>query len=62
MCLEPGTVIYSGHLAAQLGMAPEHGYRQQLTLTYDDASPEGPSGMRMAAAAVRKELARRGWS
>lgn len=61
MCLEPGTVIYSGHLAAQLGMALEHGDRQQLTLTYDDASPEGPSGMRMAAAAVRKELARRRW-
>jgi predicted ATPase/class 3 adenylate cyclase len=59
---EAATVIYSGHLAAQLGISDQHAERQRLALTYDTSSPEGPGGTRMAAAAVRDELARRGWT
>jgi hypothetical protein len=62
MGLEPATVIYSGHLAALLGVVVEHSERQLRTLTYDNASTQGASGMRMAAAAVRNELARRVWA
>jgi hypothetical protein len=59
--LEPATIVYSSHLAAWLDVAVEHDERQRLALNYDAASPQGISGIRMAAAAVRGELARRGW-
>ena len=60
--LEPGIIIYSRHLADQLGIAAEHTERQRQALTYLDNSPEGYNGTRMAAAAVRAELTRRGWT
>jgi hypothetical protein len=62
MGLEPATVIYSNDLAAVLGIGAAHHVRQRQTLTFGPNSPEGPSGHRMAAAAVRGELARRGWA
>jgi predicted ATPase len=60
--LEPATIVYSSHLAAWLDVAVEHNERQQLALNYNAASPQGISGTRMAAAAVREELTRRGWT
>ena len=60
--LEPGIIIYSRALAAQLGIADEHAQRQQLAITYQDASVEGFNGTRVATAAVSAELTRRGWS
>ena len=62
MGLEPATVIYSNDLATVLGIAAAHHDRQRLTLTFRPNSPERPSGHRMAAAAVRQELARRVWA
>ena len=59
---EAATVIYSGHLAARLGISVQYAERQRIALTYDTSSAEGPSGTRMAAAAVRDELSRRGWT
>ena len=61
MGLEPATVVYSTHLAIQLGVTSEHAERQQLTLGYSSTSEQGLSGSRMAMAAVRNEFARRGW-
>jgi predicted ATPase len=60
--LEPGIIIYSRHLAAELGAGGEHAARQRAALTYADDSPEGYNGTRTAATAVRAELTRRGWT
>jgi hypothetical protein len=62
MGLEPATVVYSGYLAAQVGVASEHAEQQRRALTYGVSSAEGLSGSRVAEAAVRRELTRRGWS
>jgi hypothetical protein len=58
---EAAMIIYSNHLAAKLGIAAEHTERQRLAMGYQAGSAEGPSGSRMALAAVRKEIRRRGW-
>ena len=58
---EPATIVYSNHLAAQLGVTVEHAERQRLAMGYNTSSSEGPSGSRVAMAAVRKELRRRDW-
>jgi hypothetical protein len=58
---EPATIVYSAHLASQLDAADQHAKRQRLAFGYHTTSPEGPSGSRVAMAAVRRELHRRGW-
>jgi predicted ATPase len=58
---EAAMIIYSNHFAAKLGIAVEHGERQRRAMEYHAGSAEGPSGSRMALAAVRDEVRRRGW-
>jgi hypothetical protein len=58
---EPAAIIYSNHLASLLGISDEHADRQLVAASYFLTSPEGPSGSQAAMAAVRAELARRGW-
>jgi predicted ATPase len=60
--LEPATIVYSSHLAAWLDVAAKHNERQRLAISYNAASPQGSGGTRIATAAVRDELARRGWA
>jgi hypothetical protein len=62
MGLEPATVVYSRHLADELGVAAQHAERQQLAWSHEGDNPQGPSGTYLAAAAVSSELARRGWT
>jgi predicted ATPase/class 3 adenylate cyclase len=57
---EPGVILYSRHLAERLGIGAEHADRQQRALTYRSTSAQGLNGTRLAATAVRAELARRG--
>jgi hypothetical protein len=59
---EPANIVYSTHLAAELGITVEHAERQRLAIAYDTASAEGPSGSRTAMTAVRDELRRRHWN
>jgi predicted ATPase len=58
---EPATIVYSAYLATTLGIAAERTGQQEQAMGYDSRSVEGPSGSRMAMAAVRNELHRRGW-
>jgi predicted ATPase len=58
---EAAMIIYSNQFADKLGISVEHAERQGLAMAYHAGSIEGPSGSRMALAAVRNEVRRRGW-
>jgi hypothetical protein len=58
---EPAMIVYSNHLASELGITDEHAQRQRFAMGYHSGSVEGPSGSRMAMTAVRDEIRRRGW-
>jgi hypothetical protein len=58
---EPATIVYSSHLAAQLGITDQHAEGQRCAMGYNTKSPEGPSGSRIALEAVRNAVRRRGW-
>ena len=60
-CRTDATIIYSHELARRLDMVEEHERCQRRAVTFGSRSPEGINGMHLAMAALRSELARRGW-
>jgi predicted ATPase/DNA-binding SARP family transcriptional activator len=55
------TRMFSVELARRLGVAEEFGERRRRAFSYRRDSEQGPTGASVALAAVRRDLARRGW-